>query len=166
MVSRRVWTTGLLTGALTVFAFYLLSSTNIYSASHRKVEEEVESHRKVEEEVESHRWKVEEEVESHRWEGNYFEITTVTNCSVPAIFRNAEFVNSTVVGQTTEADDTNQPASKPFPHEDLYTRNLTLINMTNFKFLINNDVCNVTPIAIVTIVHSAVENKKARDIIR
>ena len=156
MVSRRVWTTGLLTGALTVFAFYLLSSTNIYSASHRKVEEEVESHR----------WKVEEEVESHRWEGNYFEITTVTNCSVPAIFRNAEFVNSTVVGQTTEPDDDDHPASKPFPHEDLYTRNLTLINMTNFKFLINNDVCNVTPIAIVTIVHSAVENKKARDIIR
>ena len=145
MVSRRVWTTGLLTGALTVFAFYLLSSTNIYSASHRKVEEEVES---------------------HRWEGNYFEITTVTNCSVPAIFRNAEFVNSTVVGQTTEPDDDDHPASKPFPHEDLYTRNLTLINMTNFKFLINNDVCNVTPIAIVTIVHSAVENKKARDIIR
>ena len=51
-------------------------------------------------------------------------------------------------------------------HKDLYTRNLTLINMTNFKFLINNDICNVTPIAIVTIVHTAAQNKKARDIIR
>ena len=51
-------------------------------------------------------------------------------------------------------------------HKDLYTRNLTLINMTNFKFLINNDICNVTPVAIVTIVHSAAQNEKARDIIR
>ena len=55
---------------------------------------------------------------------------------------------------------------KPHPHKELYTSNLTLINMSNFKFLINNDVCNVTPIEIVTVVHTATENKKARDIIR
>ena len=52
------------------------------------------------------------------------------------------------------------------PHEELYTRNLTLINMHNFTFKINNDICNETPIAIVTIVHTAAQNKKARDIIR
>ena len=52
------------------------------------------------------------------------------------------------------------------PHEELYTRKLNLINITNFTFLINNDICNETPIAIVTIVHTAAENKKARDIIR
>ena len=52
------------------------------------------------------------------------------------------------------------------PHEELYTRNLTLINMHNFTFKINNDICNETSIAIVTIVHTAAQNKKARDIIR
>ena len=59
-----------------------------------------------------------------------------------------------------------KPLAEAHPHSDLYTRNLTLINITNFKFLINNDICNVSPVAIVTIVHSAVENKAARDIIR
>ena len=52
------------------------------------------------------------------------------------------------------------------PNSDLYTRNLTLIDITKFRFIINNDICNVAPIAIVTIVHSSVENKEARDIIR
>eukprot|EP00092_Neocalanus_flemingeri_P033683 GFUD01036616.1.p1 GENE.GFUD01036616.1~~GFUD01036616.1.p1 ORF type:complete len:397 (+),score=103.23 GFUD01036616.1:92-1282(+) len=51
-------------------------------------------------------------------------------------------------------------------HKDLFTRNLTLINITNFKFIINNDICNTTPISLVVIVHSAPQNNKARDIIR
>ena len=52
------------------------------------------------------------------------------------------------------------------PHAELYPRNLRLINMHNFTFKINNDICNENPIAIVTIVHTAAQNKKARDIIR
>ena len=52
------------------------------------------------------------------------------------------------------------------PHSDLFTRNLTLIDIKSFKFIINNDICNVGPVAIVTIVHSSAENKAARDIIR
>ena len=66
--------------------------------------------------------------------------------------------------QVTEKEDSHQHLAHP--HRDLYTRNLTLINIKNFKFLINNDICNVTPVAIVTIVHSSVENAKAREIIR
>ena len=65
---------------------------------------------------------------------------------------------------TEKEEDSDQHLAHP--HSDLYTRNLTLINIKNFKFLINNDICNVTPIAIVTIVHSSVENRAARDIIR
>ena len=33
--------------------------------------------------------------------------------------------------------------NKEFPHTDIYDNNLTLINVTNFKFVINNDICNV-----------------------
>ena len=60
----------------------------------------------------------------------------------------------------------NNDRTSQHPHSDLYTRNLTLIDIKSFKFIINNDICNVAPIAIVTIVHSSVENKEARDIIR
>ena len=65
---------------------------------------------------------------------------------------------------TEKEEDSDQHLAHP--HSDLYTRNLSLINIQNFKFLINNDICNVTPLAIVTIVHSAAENTKAREIIR
>ena len=67
--------------------------------------------------------------------------------------------------EVTEKEEDGDRTSH-HPHSDLYTRNLTLINITRFKFIINNDICNVAPIAIVTIVHSSVENKEARDIIR
>ena len=60
----------------------------------------------------------------------------------------------------------NNDRTSHHPHSDLYTRNLTLIDIRSFKFIINNDICNVGPVAIVTIVHSSVENKEARDIIR
>ena len=60
----------------------------------------------------------------------------------------------------------NSDRTSHHPHSDLYTRNLTLINITKFKFIINNDICNVAPIAIVTIVPSSPVNKEARDIIR
>ena len=30
------------------------------------------------------------------------------------------------------------------PHQNLMEHNFTLINITNFKFLINNDICNVS----------------------
>ena len=39
-------------------------------------------------------------------------------------------------------------------HDDLYTRNLTVINITNFRFLLNNDICDVDNIVIVTTVFS------------
>ena len=67
---------------------------------------------------------------------------------------------------TKQVESSDLQILEPRPHHDLYTRNLTLINITNFKFIINNDICNVTPIALVTIVHSALGNKEARDIIR
>ena len=38
--------------------------------------------------------------------------------------------------------------------DDLYTRNLTVINITNFRFLLNNDICDVDNIVIVTTVFS------------
>ena len=53
-----------------------------------------------------------------------------------------------------------------YSHDHLYDRNLTVINMTSFKFLINNDICNVRPVSLVTIIHSASQNTAARAIIR
>ena len=53
-----------------------------------------------------------------------------------------------------------------YPHTDLYGRDLTLINITNFKFVINNDICNVQRVALVTIIHTAVDNHEARSMIR
>ena len=55
---------------------------------------------------------------------------------------------------------------KEYPHTDLYDNNLTLINITNFKFVINNDICNVQKVALVTIIHTAVDNHEARSMIR
>ena len=53
-----------------------------------------------------------------------------------------------------------------YPHDHLYDRNLTLVNLTNFKFLINNDICNVRRVSLVTIIHSASQNTEARAMIR
>ena len=53
-----------------------------------------------------------------------------------------------------------------FLYTDLYDRNLTLINITNFKFVINNNICNVQKVTLVTIIHSAVDNIEARSMIR
>ena len=44
--------------------------------------------------------------------------------------------------------------------------NMTLINITNFKFLINNNICNVSNIHIVTLIYSSAQNAEARDNIR
>ena len=56
--------------------------------------------------------------------------------------------------------------NEEYPHNDLFDRNLTLINITNFKFIINNDICNVRRVALVTIIHTAVDNHEARAMIR
>ena len=56
--------------------------------------------------------------------------------------------------------------NEEYPHTDLYDRDLTLINITNFKFVINNDICNVQRVALVTIIHTAVDNHEARSMIR
>ncbi|XP_023334734.1 uncharacterized protein LOC111706174 isoform X1 [Eurytemora carolleeae] len=54
----------------------------------------------------------------------------------------------------------------PHVHPNLHPDNLTLINITNFKININYDICNVSQIGLVTIIHSAVPNKQARSAIR
>ena len=51
-------------------------------------------------------------------------------------------------------------------HEELYDRNLTLVDIPNFKFVINNEICNVQRVALVTIIHTAVDNHEARSMIR
>ena len=56
--------------------------------------------------------------------------------------------------------------NEEYPHNDLFDRNLTLINITNFNFIINNDICNVRRVALVTIIHTAVDNHEARSMIR
>ena len=68
------------------------------------------------------------------------------------------------INKTIERKNLMQQTSRI--HLDLFTRNLTLINITNFQFIINNDICNMTTISLVVIIHSAPQNIKARDIIR
>ena len=75
--------------------------------------------------------------------------------------------------QTLKREDNAEISQAPttekneeYHHNDLYDRNLTLINITNFKFVINNDICNVRRVALVTIVHSAVDNHVSRSMIR
>ena len=63
------------------------------------------------------------------------------------------------VAPTTEKNE-------EYLHKDLFDRDLTLINITNFKFVINNDICNVRRVALVTIIHTAVDNHEARSMIR
>ena len=53
-----------------------------------------------------------------------------------------------------------------YSHEELYDRNLTLVDIPNFKFVINNDICNVQRVALLTIIHTAVDNHEARSMIR
>ena len=64
-----------------------------------------------------------------------------------------------IVAPTTEKNE-------EYLHTDLFDRDLTLINITNFKFVINNDICNVRRVALVTIIHTAVDNHEARSMIR
>ena len=54
----------------------------------------------------------------------------------------------------------------PHPHTNLHPDDLTLIDIHPFTIEINQDICNVSDIALVTIIHSAVKNNDARRIIR
>ena len=45
-------------------------------------------------------------------------------------------------------------------------RNLTLVDLTRFKFRINNDICCGVAVGLLVLVHSAVGNSAARGIIR
>ena len=67
-------------------------------------------------------------------------------------------------GNVTDEDS----SYKVLNHQNNKIKNktFTLINVTNFQFIINNDVCNVSKIPIVTIIHSAIENKESRKMIR
>ena len=40
---------------------------------------------------------------------------------------------------------------------------MTVVNITNFQFLINNDICGTGPVSFVFTVHSAVGNRERRD---
>ena len=50
-------------------------------------------------------------------------------------------------------------------HKDLYDRNFTVVDL-KFKFIINNDICNAQRIALVTIIHTAVDHHEVRSVIR
>lgn len=49
---------------------------------------------------------------------------------------------------------------------NLHPLHLQVIDIENFSFVINNDICNQTEIALVTMVHTAVPNQDARNEIR
>ena len=65
-----------------------------------------------------------------------------------------------------DAGDIDDVPEQPHHHYDLYDRDLTVINITKFKFLINNDICNVSKIHMVSIIHTAGPNVDARQMIR
>ena len=65
-----------------------------------------------------------------------------------------------------DAGDIDDVPEQPHHHYDLYDRDLTVINITKFKFLINNDICNVSKIHMVSIIHTAGPNVDARQVIR
>ena len=71
-----------------------------------------------------------------------------------------------VMSTDPPVDDQISDLDQPHPHDLDLDRNLTLINITNFKFLINNDICNVSKISLVTMIHSSSQNTEARDMIR
>lgn len=57
--------------------------------------------------------------------------------------------------------DQTQPSKPSEPHKqpNLYPAHLTLLNITNFTFVLNTDICNVKEISLVTIVHTAVTHQ-------
>ena len=75
-------------------------------------------------------------------------------------------MNSVHSSESVKYEHYEEGLPQPHPHTELYSRNLTLINITNFRFLINRDICNVSALALVTIVHSAMEHEDARNVIR
>jgi len=86
-------------------------------------------------------------------------------------FRPSQPDNIIRLGQvtTTIYEDLSKDAAvitRPHIHKNLHPKNLTVINITDFQFLINNDICNVTNISLVTIIHSAMEHEDTRNIIR
>ena len=68
------------------------------------------------------------------------------------------FLNPLIVTSVTE--------SMNVPNDHLFPNDLTLINITNFSFILNNDICDINPLTIIIIIHSATANTEARDIIR
>ena len=66
-----------------------------------------------------------------------------------------------VIGKQGGQEHKESPpmANVPHYHENLHPPNLQLINITDFNIIINTDICNVTDIALVTIIHSAGSNR-------
>jgi len=67
-------------------------------------------------------------------------------------------------GNVTDEDSSYKVVN--LQNNKIKNKTFTLINITNFQFIINNDICNVSKIPIVTIIHSAIENKESRKMIR
>lgn len=51
-------------------------------------------------------------------------------------------------------------------HPDLHPPNLTVVDIPQFKFVLISDICSASPLALVVLVHSAPENRAARNTIR
>ena len=67
--------------------------------------------------------------------------------------------------ETSNNEKSETVNSSPFT-KNVLKKNFTLINITDFYFPINNDICNIGHLPMVVTVHSATQNKGARDIIR
>lgn len=60
---------------------------------------------------------------------------------------------------------TPYPKPTTFNHKH-HPNSHTIIDITNFRFLIRPDICSTAPLAMVFMVHSAPKNRRARDAIR
>ena len=109
-------------------------------------------------------------IKGTHFKGSFVFVEFISNHSYrpkPAQRRLAQLPNSVNSRNISDVvEQTTIKVNPPHLHPDLNDRNLTLINLSNFKFLINTDICNVERIALVSIIHSAADNKPARSMIR
>ena len=63
---------------------------------------------------------------------------------------------NTILEKDLQTENIQTIQSEPQEHFQLYPNNLSLLDIDNFSFILNADICNVKDIALVTIVHSAV----------
>ena len=92
----------------------------------------------------------------------YIKLTrrVLTALGILLVIKSCSFLISLIIVTSEELAHVN------INHQQLFPDNLTLINITNFSFILNNDICNISPLTIIIIVHSSTKNKYARDVIR